>query len=108
MLVNGLYRLTFRTPLGEGAGVAVLIDRRLYGGNSYHCFEGSYIVLGNHVSAQFSTKRHTEGAESLIVLDDMELRITGELTADGMTGRGVSDKVPGVVIAFELSLIQKI
>jgi hypothetical protein len=106
MLVNGLYRLSFRTPLGEGAGVAVLRDGKLFGGNSYHCFAGSYVVVGQHVSAQFETQRHSEGAESLIGLDAMLLTVTGELTDDGMSGRGVSDKVPGVVIAFDLKLLK--
>jgi len=106
VLVNGLYRLSFRTPLGEGAGVAMLLNGQLFGGNSYHCFQGSYVVLGQHVSAQFETRRHTEGAASLIGLDSMVLNITGELTGKGMSGRGVSDKVPGVVIAFELALLK--
>jgi hypothetical protein len=108
MLINGLYRLSFRTPLGDGAGVAVLRDGLLFGGNSYHCFVGSYVVVGQHVSAQFETQRHTEGAASLIGLDAMVLAVTGELTGYGMSGRGVSDKVPGVVIAFDLALLKAV
>lgn len=61
-------------------------------------------MLGQQESAQFETRRHTEGAASLIGLDSMVLNITGELTDNGMSGRGAFDIVPGVVIAFELAL----
>ena len=41
MLVRSLYRVTFKTPLGMGAGVAVLDDRQFHGGNSCYCFIGT-------------------------------------------------------------------
>lgn len=42
MLNNGLYRVTFRTPLGEGAGVAVLLDGKIRGGDSAFAYSGRY------------------------------------------------------------------
>jgi hypothetical protein len=42
----------------------------------------------------------------MLGLDAMVLTVTGELTGDGMSGRGAFDKLPGVDIAFELALLK--
>jgi hypothetical protein len=106
VLVNGFYQVSFKTPLGTGAGVAVLQDGRLHGGNSYHCFLGTYIVMAKHVSAQIEVSRHTEGEASVMGLDDMIVTITGDVLPNGMSGRGSSEQAPGAPLYFELVRIR--
>ena len=106
MLVNGLYLVTFKTPLGKGAGVAVLNDGQFHGGNSYHCFIGSYIVIGRHVSAEIAVSRHTEGEASVMGVDEMLVQVTGDVLPNGMSGRGFSQLAPGAPLYFELDRIR--
>jgi hypothetical protein len=106
LLTNGFYRVAFKTPLGTGAGVAILQDGRLHGGNSYHCFVGTYIVMGKHVSAQIEVSRHTDGEASVMGVDDMIVTITGDVLPNGMSGRGSSEQAPGAPLYFELDRIR--
>jgi hypothetical protein len=43
---NGLYWVEFRTPLGSGAGVVVLQDGNLRGGDSSMYYFGTYTETG--------------------------------------------------------------
>jgi hypothetical protein len=106
VLTNGFYRVAFRTPLGTGAGVAVLQDGRMHGGNSYHSFVGTYIVTAKHVSAQIEVSRHTEGEASVMGIDEMIVTITGDVLPNGMNGRGSSQQAPGAPLYFELDRIR--
>ncbi len=77
MLPNGLYVARFTTPLGSGAGVLVLNDGRLRGGDSAIVYTGTYSQDANKFTAEVSTKRHTAGLNSVFGVDAITISLTG-------------------------------
>lgn len=56
---NGLYRIYFDTKRGPSAGVAVIADGRLRGGDGVLFFDGTISSVGNVVRADIEAGRHT-------------------------------------------------
>ena len=61
MLKDGTYAAWFRTPVGEGTGIAHFKDGAIAGGDSILNYSGSYETDGDCFTAVIRTKRHTWG-----------------------------------------------
>ncbi|WP_422026522.1 hypothetical protein [Pyruvatibacter mobilis] len=83
VMENGLYKAAFATQLGAGAGVIVLQDGKLRGGDSVIAYVGSYHSDGKNLQAEVSTSRHTEDPEmrSVLGMDSATLKLSGPCTA---------------------------
>lgn len=69
MFKDGIYSAWFKTPRGEGTGIAHFQDGRISGGDSIMSYSGSYDVAGDWFTATVVTKRHTEGHATVFGID---------------------------------------
>lgn len=101
---NGLYCVSFQTPLGSGAGVVVLRDGKVQGGDSGLYYDGTYAVDGDKFSADLRTDRHDRntGMVSVFGTDRVTIRLEGTWAGDQATVKGSSPQAPGVSFSATL------
>lgn len=97
-LQNGLYKVSFRTPLGEGNGVIVLQDGQVRGGDSIIYYIGTYTQDGNQFSADVTTDAHsnTLGLQPVFGKPHVRLNVKGTTQEDSVTLTATSPDAPGV------------
>lgn len=102
---DGVYKVTFKTPLGEGAGVVVVDSTRIRGGDSAMTYQGTYQQDGNTITANVTVGRHTQGLDSVLGVDSAHLILNG--TADNAVAKltGTAREVPGISISVHLQRI---
>jgi hypothetical protein len=103
---NGLYRVEFRTPLGSGAGVVVLEDGNLRGGDSGMYYFGTFTETGNQATVDAESHRHTPGTASVLGRDDANLSLRGTVQGNSAQLTGTAREAPGVTLQVSLSLIR--
>jgi hypothetical protein len=103
MISNGSYSAWFRTKLGEGTGVVVLIDGKLTGGDSVSDFTGEYLLEEDKFTASIAVRRRTQGL-SVFGIDNVDLTVTGKSTPTMASCTGTAQQAPGV--ALEATLIR--
>lgn len=103
-LQNGLYRVTFGTPLGAGYGVAYLADGRLHGGDSMMAYVGKYEISGGNFTAEVHAFQHSNvpGMASTLGTSDAQLKIAGAVSDSGVTAQGTSPQAPGITLQVKL------
>ena len=106
---NGLYRVGFETRLGAGAGVVVLHDGHLSGGDSMMFYQGRYqLDAGGAFKGEIVTNAHTRvaGMASVFGQDVVHIDLTGSMRADGGLAslQGVAREHPGM--PFRATLTQ--
>lgn len=106
---NGLYKVSFETPLGEGAGVVMLREGQILGGDSLRQYVGSYTQSGNRFCATIEVNRHTlsdVGARSVFGREDVQISIQGESGENDSVAvmAGSSPQVPDV--PFRATLVK--
>ncbi|MGF6231841.1 hypothetical protein QFZ27_005796 [Inquilinus ginsengisoli] len=101
---NGLYSARFGTPLGTGAGVVVLRDGVIRGGDSMMYYIGSYAISGSQLSAEIEVDVHTRQQQMASVFgrDRVSVKLVGAFSADTATLKGSSPQAPGVAFSAEL------
>ncbi|KWV49900.1 hypothetical protein AS156_15365 [Bradyrhizobium macuxiense] len=104
MLKNGTYAAWFKTPLGEGTGIAHVADGKIWGRDSIMSYSGSCEVDGDRFTAIVTLKRHTEGHATVFGVDDLTLRLEGTCPANIGTYVGTADQMPGVLLEGTLIL----
>lgn len=97
-LQNGLYRVTFATPLGQGTGVIYLYDGELHGGDGSMFYIGSYQEDGVSFSANVKIGTHTKYAqiESVFGVEEAHIYLQGTSSGATATVTGSSPQAPGV------------
>ena len=86
---NGLYSVSFNTPVGAGNGVIVANDGQFRGGDSALYYTGEYTVNGDAVSIVLSTGRHANnGMGSVFGADSVNVNLTGQSKGDTVQVNG--------------------
>ena len=103
-LTNGLYRVSFQTPLGAGAGVLTLEDGQLLGGDSMMYYVGQYTQDGDGFSAEVMVRTHTHvpGMGSVFGVPEAKIILTGTSAGNSAKVTGSSPQAPGVNFAAAL------
>jgi hypothetical protein len=91
---NGRYFAWFRTPQGEGAGIVVLSDGKLSGGDTVSDYTGAYVLEGNKITASVAARRRTQG-RSVFGIDDVDLTVTGKSTPTMASCAGTAKQQAG-------------
>ena len=104
---DGLYKVAFRTQLGEGTGVAYLHGGKLHGGDSLQYYVGEYHTEGDHFRAAVASKRHSSlpGARSVFGIDTANIVLTGKSSGDHGDFEGTAREAPGVKFTASLQRI---
>ncbi|MGX1352012.1 hypothetical protein AB7M49_005621 [Bradyrhizobium elkanii] len=107
MLKDGTYAAWFKTPLGEGTGIAHVADGKIWGRDSIMSYSGSVEIDEDRFTAIVTLKRHTQGHATLFGADDLTLRLEGTCPGKIATYVGTADQVPGVLLEGRLILSEQ-
>ena len=107
MLKDGTYAAWFKTPLGQGTGIAHVADGKIWGRDSIMAYSGSCAVDGDRFTAIVSIKRHTEGHATVFGADDLTLRLEGTCAGNIATYVGTAEQAPGVLLEGTLILSEQ-
>lgn len=107
MLKDGTYAAWFKTPLGQGTGIAHVAEGTLWGRDSIMNYNGTCEVEGVRFTAHIRTKRHTAGHTVFGSNDDLQLKLEG--TCPGKIARfvGMAEQFPGVLLEGTLILSEE-
>jgi hypothetical protein len=104
---DGIYKVQFQTPLGQGAGVVVLQGDKLRGGDSRIYYIGTYSQSGDQFTADVETDAHTQvpGMASVFGVDRAHINLTGRVTGDSAQVTGTAREAPNVSFQATLTRI---
>jgi len=102
---DGLYKVSFKTPLGTGAGIVYLIKGKIRGGDSSIAYIGDYQVDNDDFAATVRTQLHTkvQGITSVFGKDSVNILLKGKVTGDAGQMTGTSPEAPGVSFSATFS-----
>ena len=104
MLKDGTYRAFFKTPLGQGTGIAHVAEGQIWGCDSIMSYSGTCTVDGDRFSAIVSAKRHTDGHATVFGVDDLKMTLEGTCTGKIAHYVGKAEQVPGILLEGTLIL----
>lgn len=104
LMKDGLYKVAFQTPLGQGSGVVVLQGGKLSGGDSAMYYVGNYTLNADKFTAEVRTDAHSQapGMQPVFGRDQVTIRLTGTTDGDTAKTTGTAPEAPGV--SFQASL----
>ena len=105
MLRDGFYGVKFKTPRGEGAGVVVLANGQMRGGDSALAYSGSFKQDGDTFNASVNTSRHAQGIQSVFGVDAVTITLSGKTVGDTATCTGTAAQAPGLTFQAVLTRI---
>jgi hypothetical protein len=108
MLKDGTYAAWYKTPFDQGTGIVHVADGEIWGRDSLMTYHGSLEVDGDRFTATVTTKRHTEGRDTVFgVYDDLKLDIEGRCAGKIATYTATSGQARGVVLEGTLILTEQ-
>lgn len=100
---DGLYAVTFVTPLGEGGGVVVKTGDQLLGGDSGFAYVGLVRERGDQLDAQVHVTKHSISNTSVFgPLSQFDLSLAGRSAADSAHLKGTSPEAPGLQMELQI------
>lgn len=105
MLRDGFYGVKFKTPNGEGAGVVVLANGQLRGGDSALAYSGTFKQDGDAFTASVTTSRHAQGLSSVFGVDTVTISLSGKTAGDSANCTGTAAQAPGLTFQAVLTRI---
>jgi hypothetical protein len=106
VVTAGKYSVWFKTPIGEGAGMAEFFaDGTFKGIDSSFAYTGTWNPNAERLHAKLSAWRTTPGPPSLLGVDDVDLTVT-EYASDGesVMCTGFARQSPG--LRMEITLMR--
>jgi hypothetical protein len=105
-MIEGLYKVTYKTPLGEGTGVVTVLGGRIRGGTHSTYYTGTY-TLGEdgRFEAQIDIDIHTvvPGLTWVLGVPRARLSLTGRFTGQSAKMTGTSPDAPGIGMQARLT-----
>jgi hypothetical protein len=99
MLKDGTYAAWFKTPLGQGTGIAHLADGKIWGRDGVMTYDGTCEIHGDRFTASITTKRHIEGQPTVFGNDqELKLELEGKCAGKTATYVGTTEQFPGIVL----------
>jgi len=89
---DGLYKVEFQGPGGSGAGVIVVGDGKIRGGDSAIVYSGAFTNDGGKITSRISIDRHTAGMPSVLGVDKATFDVVGTSNGDSavLQGTGIA------------------
>jgi len=109
---NGFYSLNFKLPeeIEGSGGVAILLNGKVYGGDSSYSYQGTYRTEGALLTASIRVSPFNEFLKSIFSAfedTDDEIQLSGKVDAKGFLIEGRLNGIEGS-IAVEGKRIAKI
>jgi hypothetical protein len=110
-MLNGLYKVGFKTQLGEGFGVVVLKDGVVSGGDSSMYYTGSYTDNDGSFVAEVRADTHTKisGIAPVFGVSPVNIKLEGSISSAGPKSAnaidlvGTSPDAPGIKFAAKMT-----
>lgn len=94
---NGLYIARFSTPMDDGAGVVVIHDGDVRGGDCGMYYFGTVSETDGKLQVKMRVRRHYEAAISVVGdFEQFELTLTGKQKGETFVFEGRADRVPSM------------
>ena len=111
-MVDGFYSLNFKLPeeIEGSGGVAILLDGKVYGGDSSYSYQGTYLAEAALFTASIRVAPFNEFSKSIFSAfedTDDEIQLSGKVDAKGFLIEGRLNGIEGS-IAVEGKWIAKI
>ena len=99
MLKDGTYAAWFKTPLGQGTGIAHVAHGKIWGRDAVMTYDGTCEVDGDRFTATLTAKRHTEGLSTVFGTErELVMKLEGTSTGKLATYVGTAEQYPGVIL----------
>ncbi len=96
-MTDGLYKVHYETALGQGFGVATLLDGKIRGGDGAFYYSGPFTWKGDEFDANVVTGRFGDAsAPSVFGKDDVHLALQGKSTNGSLSVTGHAKEAPDV------------
>ncbi len=102
MFKDGTYSAWYKSPLGEGTGVAHFAGGKLRGRDSILFYDGTYETAGDNLKVVVRTRRHSPGQASIFGVDEFELTLEGTVLGKTVACSGTADVAPDVIVEVTL------
>ncbi len=102
MFKDGTYSAWYKSPLGEGTGVATFAGGKLRGRDSILLYDGTYETADDNLSVVMKSRRHSPGQPSIFGVDEFEMKLEGTVLGNTIVCSGTSDIAPGVLVEVTL------
>lgn len=104
MIEQGKYSVSFKTPVGEGAGTVELgSDGKLIGGDATFAYIGNWSCDGAKFRAALNARRVVAGPPGVFGLDNLDIIISGLGDGTAISCRGFAKQSPGIVLDVVLT-----
>jgi hypothetical protein len=103
-MIDGFWIITIEAPGGISGGVAVLLNGKIFGGDSGFSWIGSYSVHDRLIKARFQVSNFNPSIESIFgYTNDYELHFSGQLQDDVLIGTAVVANQPQHSLSLRLT-----
>jgi len=102
MFKDGTYSAWYKSPLGEGTGVAQFAGGKLRGRDSILLYDGTYETADDKLSVVMRTRRHSPGQPSIFGVDEFEMKLQGRVLGKTVVCSGTADVAPDVIVEVTL------
>lgn len=98
-MLNGVYRVTFKTATDQGKGIIVCKDGIMTGGDSGFIYNGTYQPFNNQILVKARIQKDDPVSRSVFgpFLDDFQVELTAQQTQTGFNLRGSVAGQPALV-----------
>ena len=109
LITAGKYSVWFKTPIGEGAGVADLgADGKLGGGDTTFAYTGHWEQTGERFKAAISARRIAPGPPGVFGMDELDITLIGHSDAGAAVScTGFAKQAPGLKLEVTLIRVEK-
>lgn len=104
-MLEGLYKIKYRTPEREGFGICVLKDGQVVGGGDVLYFTGHYTERGHWLVGDLQAKRHAPVSEAspILGLDAFHVHLEGSAYGGFMQVSAQIAEAPNISVHANLT-----
>jgi T3SS negative regulator,GrlR len=105
---DGLYKVSFQTPIGQGVGVVVIADGSVKGGDSGMYYTGAFQEMNSQFTGILRVGRHSAASAvgSVFGRDDIHIIVKGTSTDNSAALQGTDAEAPEIRFQALLTLIE--
>jgi hypothetical protein len=101
-MIDGFWTVHFEAGGNRGAGVVVLMNGKVFGGDSGFTYIGSYSVTGDTMAGEVKAQNFEPTVPSVLGLSSYSLTLRGRVTGDSISGQATTPARPSVTLDFRL------
>ena len=101
-MIDGFWTVHFEAGGNRGAGVVVLMNGKIFGGDSGFTYTGTYSVSGSTMTGEVNATNFEPSVPSLLGVSSYTLSLRGTITGDVIGGTATTPARPGVNMSLRL------